>query len=218
MFSLPNLPTDSLYKFVFISGIVLYIYSTYLLQNQNAELSRDQIEIDSVKWTQKEAIRIETLKSNRAKDNVNELVSEINKITKEVALIEQSKKNPKNPNEMLNDMLALKAKLLVVRAKNDSITTNINKLEVNAQIHSAKMNARLNKYEETLDDTRDYRTFAIVLFFAGLFSWFFRIQIPQDKLTKLSVSLAELQLRKEQRAENAESQQSESSEDLETTS
>lgn len=73
MFSLPTIPTDNLYKFAFIGGIVLLIFSSYLNYEAGKELSeikqeRKQIDIefkiDSLKIVR--LITIDTLQDRKS--------------------------------------------------------------------------------------------------------------------------------------------------------
>lgn len=58
MFTIPNLPTDSLYKFFLVSGLVLMIYSGYLRTVVNESSIIDDLKADSLNIVLTENINI----------------------------------------------------------------------------------------------------------------------------------------------------------------
>jgi hypothetical protein len=62
MFPIPNVPTDSLYKFIFITGAILVTFSLYLKNGEEKDYNRFQFSRDSMHIATKHYLYLDSAK------------------------------------------------------------------------------------------------------------------------------------------------------------
>ncbi|RKR82649.1 hypothetical protein BDD43_2834 [Mucilaginibacter gracilis] len=71
MFNIPTLPTDSLYKFMFIGGIVLILFSFFTMNRASDDIKLKRKAADSLSATIRTRNKIDSLKSRWFDRNLN---------------------------------------------------------------------------------------------------------------------------------------------------
>jgi len=207
MLSLPTLPTDSLYKFVFVAGVLITI-SSFIWESQKFPTYYDDIvRLDST------AYNID-VKSKLISKDLNEF--ETNPIIKTQTdyldtirfYTNKYKQKGLSDNEYFkleNIIMALDKKEIKYYALNknrfDSLTQNINKSKerfYNLKAGSKLLEDKLAILRETF--TSQY-TLEIILIIMGTFYaclggllWYNRIQIFQDKILKMQTAKLESEM------------------------
>lgn len=203
MFSLPSVPTDNLYKFIFISSIVLFIYTSYSLQNLSIELSKEVVALDSTFITFQGNERLDSIKLNRTKEKIKEWATSLESIEKEQnILIKQKKSQTPQYKSVIAKYSILHKTLIAEQVIQDSLKDKSNQDEIKRLINRSKFKSRMRLYKQTLRDADLYKVISLILFFIGSVTWLIRVQIPQDKLIDLTIQLSEAQLRKALKDEN----------------
>ncbi len=137
--NIPNLPTDSLYKFISILGLLFILLYNYIEYNRLIEFSKLRIEI----LTNIDSIKFEV--EHNKKYHKGEFV------------------HSKDASEILRTMQDVSVK-----------SKEMEYLEDEHEIIKNKINWLLY--------------FGIVLMVVGVFFWYIKIQIHQDKLIKKSIN------------------------------
>ena len=166
----PNLPTDNLYKFLGLSGIVIILTSSYVLLITLIELEEKIIDT-------KEQQRISVEKNRES----SERLEEFGKIAERLAAIKKKKKLPQNADKSVlqyysgSDLKKLDEKLH--QSFHQRIIETIN-TEFNAQrVESLKQRAEQLKYASIF-----FNIFGFVLSLVGFTLWYRKVQKPQDML------------------------------------
>jgi hypothetical protein len=203
MFSIPNFPTDSLYKFIFISGLALLLYSSYLQTNQSKDLSIDEVAADSMNVTMGEIIKNDSLyaiETNKVLDNFDKIFDD--KSAHLAALTKAKKTHTKEYQESKVNFDELVQKIRHEKLKADSMRKKISTDRINRTIFFSKFHKRAQNYQHTTKLIVFCIYLGLFLFLSGSFSWYFLLQKPQDELNNITLKLAKLQLQKELRIES----------------
>ncbi len=168
MFSIPSLPTDNLYKLIFISSIVLYIYTDYRLQGLDVELSKDEVAMDSVKYTQTEINRVDSIKNIEMKKTLNQLDLELNLLEKEESNLSKQRKIATAQYKLLATKLAQqKEKRKTLYRTADSLIAKLNEDNLRALIYESKVRNRIAHYKQIINDSNLYKWLSAFLFTIG---------------------------------------------------
>lgn len=210
MFTTPTIPTDSLYKFLFVGGIVLMIASTYfLLQNQHLmnkrisylDSTNNNILIKARHLDEQSEIKSAEAGSllKSSKDNIEKgidtlLLDKIEKGTISKIDIKKFNQESKGKEKYVYEAQRLQNKLKSVLSDIKVINRNLDSLNKIQKIVLEDYNRDFNNIELQ----RSTLTFAM---FSGLFlmvigwlQWQYYIQTPQDKLLLFQVELAKIEL------------------------
>ncbi|MGF7075336.1 hypothetical protein ABIC84_003284 [Mucilaginibacter sp. 3215] len=209
MFNLP-FPTDSLYKFAFMFGLVLIVFSFYFRDTQLNEFDKNQI---------KYRIRItDSLRSNLivSRNNDSVVMAQINKELSfkdsvkqhNIVFIKQSlsKLPPHNFGDRDTVAQNIYKKLL---SESDLNIDDNNNYILTLQYFRTQFFA-FKSYKRRLEDdlnfykrqeARNENYFSslmwvgIILFLTGATLWYFMIQKPQDELLKMQISEAKRKIK-----------------------
>ncbi len=210
MFTTPTIPTDSLYKFLFVGGIVLMIASTYfLLQNQHLmnkrisylDSANNNFILKSKHLDEKSEIKSAEAGSllKSSKDNIEKgidtlLLDKIQKGTISESDIKKLNQESKGKEKYVYEAQRLQNKAKSVLSDIKVINQNLDSLNKIQKIVLEDFNRDFNNIELQ----RNMLTFAM---FSGLFlmvigwlQWQYYIQTPQDKLLLFQVELAKIEL------------------------
>ncbi|KXZ36279.1 hypothetical protein A0H77_13355 [Vibrio alginolyticus] len=164
---IPNLPTDNLYKFLALSGVLLFCFGQYFVHSQISDLEEksNKMQLSSVEleikleWLIDEINTLQEIQDNTIAEQKGELKDEPSKM-----LITYSIQEYKALSETLNDK-RLESKLETARLK-----------------HSAKYVAKL------LDSVTRYNNIlwvwsavSLMLAIYGFTMWYLKVQKPLDK-------------------------------------
>jgi hypothetical protein len=192
MLTLPTLPTDNLYKFIFLAGLVLIIYSSYIGEKHLSNTINIDTSLDSLDAIQKSNSRTLDYKikeakelTDRIKNNVYILDSLTNANKKK-----QSIKFKQLRSEVQTDLKTVNEE--VIRIKD--LRSKFDKQAV-SHLNEARKLITSKVYSEFAIKTQ-YVFFMIGLisFIVGALSWLFIVQRPQDELNKIQLKLAQLEL------------------------
>lgn len=219
MFTIPTIPTDSLYKFLFVGGIILMIAAPYLfIQQARYEISTsnrtDSFLVNNL--APKVLKRITTLdSSNRIKDEyilkLKNINHSINTYSKQMMKI--SKKENLSSKDILNyKILKSKTDHLFKTYYNNKVEFNKN-FEDTMQSHSLDklIIARLKDFEINIKNEKATNntiyfllwcmlTLGVFFTLQGILRWYLYLQMPQDRLLKIQVELAEIELNNKRKA------------------
>ncbi len=181
MIPIPNLPTDSLYKFIFVGGVLMILSSFYLLNQKSDTL------YDSIKNSDAIQLKLQTedsLDTLLAKQYLDEF--QIHKKQAEFYvshnLVDSAERRLSKMRDLQNGTLRLLKK---ANAKYLMSTSEIKILD-NIQ----------KQYNNDVRLLYVLLFLGLVLTTCGYFGWQYRIQIPQDRMTKIQLELMEIQLKK----------------------
>jgi len=169
MFSLPNLPTDSLYKFLFLSGIVLFAISTVMTSQRYSESIEHLNRIDSV-W------KIDTLKLVQYRIERKTLKEKIDALKTGKKL---TKPDSNKLKDLITERISLNKKYAIDSIRFESVRFSF-----------------LNFYK-VLDHSKPDIIFqlftSLIMIITGLIGWYWFQQKNQDELSDLQVKLSELE-------------------------
>jgi hypothetical protein len=199
MLTFPNLPTDSLYKFIFIAGVVLIVVSLYQNPKVQDEYYNKSMRTDSLSFLNKDTLGqvSDTLSlfDNQIK-SANNLNHRYN-ITCD-SIINRSKRGIKISNDLIKTYRSQKSNLDSIEnilLKSSSKQVNLINKKFKLKVEDVYLKARLVRIEKSYDSQR-FQLIAMVLMgfvlmFMGGFGWFIYIQSPQDKLLQIQLKEAE---------------------------
>ena len=157
--NIPNLPTDNLYKFIALSGIVLIILSLVLPNVEVTKLENKQEESSlAVPALQKQIndlnLSLSILESDTATTSMNKLSKQdLTKLRERII-------------ELANKTYDARAEFDQNKIKSDSVGSSINKLSQELSFYSYLMNM------------------GFVLMITGFILWYFRLQKYLDLIVK----------------------------------
>ena len=174
MVQIPNLPTDSLYKFMALGGltgaIVLIIFMHFELNKVSSDIYKLSEEVA------KESVEMEYIVDDTTllKEKISALETFINSAEKKKHLSKNEMKNLKNTFQKLDSISqALKEKTKEIRSKNKIFEVRASELKNrNAQLAEFVR----NKYWIVF--------YLMALSLLGFFLWYFKIQRYQDIIIK----------------------------------
>ena len=190
---LPRLPTDNLYKFMSIGGLILILYSMVIYKQHN-EYEAQVLELQA---------NNEILKTEQdwVKTDISLLNNEITELSKEFdihyvvysgdpgAIISMMDKinNAKNKEDLKKDFKEGQSKIDILKSK---VTTLENSLRETTK-NELKNKAQIEKIRFLKNSIYQSKIASLILFGTGLlvsiigFSlWYFRHQVYKDKLLK----------------------------------
>lgn len=180
--TIPNLPTDNLYKFVALTGIFLFLFTTIYPEYKYQEISNEMTLIDGeISKLDFEKTKIKE-KQKELKNKVDRLDQQCNCGTKSI----------------VNDSIIIRTIILDGSKELLELSSSIDQLveqwsDLNRQL-SIKMidiitrqKILLNKQKEIQkyqDEADIYTPLSFILAFIGFFSWYHKTQSIQDNLLK----------------------------------
>lgn len=181
MIPIPNLPTDSLYKFMFVGGLVMIISGYYLNHNLQNEVLEDLNKIHS---SQIEYRLFTSLDSIRDKTSSRKFDREYNKISHSLKNnnLESAQKSTIKLDSLLEKDLQVMEKLISSRIK--SAQDSVKLVEIGYSLNEV---SKLYKYLMIL---------GTIINFVGGICWYKKIQEPQDRMTKIQLEMMEIELEK----------------------
>ena len=200
MFNLP-FPTDSLYKFAFMFGLVLIVYSFYYKDTHLNKYDKKQIyqTIDSLKVVNHNTIATVYWDTSRMETDLNQLNSKVaHNIISKNDIIERVR-TWKTCKYIKSDAgISYFFNYILVDTANKSIATLINyainlkrKISYSDFVIIKATQEDVDSHEAELSQDRYsfYMLFGLgfVLFIVGTILWYIKIQLPQDKLLKMQI-------------------------------
>jgi len=185
MINLPNLPTDSLYKFTFMGGIVLLLSSLFLLKDNYSQVTSMLTNADSV------------IKSHRVQSEASFKIQEAKLKVLENAYHAGNRILGKDSILLSRPIPEMILKNRKRDLEESELVANKDSIRKMQQFHDETLIRHLIKAEYT-----NWHLFLIWVILTtgalmtsyGCFMWYYRIQLPQDKLLHMRVILMEKQL------------------------
>ena len=198
MFSLPSLPTDNLYKFVFLAGLVLLIYSFYVQEHHQDELTNTNKSLDSLKTTVAEQTRENSVVTQRKVKTVNDLITTVNENIKDLERLTKSHQTHTKKFKILYEELENRqAALLTTQHSLDSTSTILGRASVDFEIEATKLITKQVYGELRAKQHEIYFWIGLATFILGALSWLLVVQLPQDELNRIQLKIARLELAKQ---------------------
>lgn len=174
MLTFPTLPTDSLYKFIFIAGVVLVVTSTYMMPRISIENLNEEVRLDSLQI-------MNHFESNVVKDSANEIERVLKKYDEETDSLIKTNGKIANLRERYNkDVVPTKSQFKRLARKQMAYTIDSlfkdNRKKMNEKFY--QMNNHLLKNIFVLG--------WLLVSIGGVF-WYLCIQQPQDELLKIQL-------------------------------
>lgn len=205
MTPLPSLPTDNLYKFLFIagltlilSGLVFYISQYQIIRKQVDELNIEVAKLDKEKeYSLKDifnvASEIQELKIKQGKIKKKDKTD----INQDLDNIKNNILMDKNYREYLAFVYAHKSEvfpldhdLLAIKTKHEIIETKIKEIDINSIIINLKkeQKARDNWHLVIIGIISwGFIIFGIIIARNGYKKWYIYLQIPSDEKIKIEL-------------------------------
>ena len=205
MTPLPSLPTDNLYKFLFIagltlilSGLVFYISQYQIIRKQVDELNIEVAKLDKEKeYSLKDifnvASEIQELKIKQGKIKKKDKTD----INQDLDNIKNNILMDKNYREYLAFVYAHKSEvfpldhdLLAIKAKHEIIETKLKEIDINSIIINLKkeQKARDNWHLVIIGIISwGFIIFGIIIARNGYKKWYIYLQIPSDEKIKIEL-------------------------------
>jgi hypothetical protein len=165
MFSLPSIPTDSFYKFCFVSGIILMLFSGFLLYSSNKMKFQSKMDAEQIKL---DFERDSSLASNKAVSdsvvNARRVKSTDSKVANKQVQVTHT------PN-------------LEYLVKLDSIYTQIN-----------RSNALANDSGVQLTFSFALLVIGTIMMVYGGHTWHRKVQLIQDELLNVQLQTSQIEL------------------------
>ncbi len=180
--TIPNLPTDNLYKFVALTGVVLLILSLLYPESQRTTI-RDEITLYNGEVRK---LNFERDKSKRKLKDIKEQVKELDKKTncKCNSIVNDSiisrTKILEGPDELVK--LSLEIDRLVEEYVSINRELNMKVAEIDAKLEL--INNKNQDLEELNEATSLFIPFSFLLSIAGFFLWYDNTQKYQDRVLK----------------------------------
>ena len=170
--TIPSLPTDSLYKFLFIGGIVLMISSIYFHNELMISLPNNYIKIDSL-GRQADYNRINSDRAIKDLESIGEEISENEKLIRSGKQV---------------DISSIKPSLIIMKLRNDS-------LEIEGKRVLVIQKQLLDNQQRKLDNLDSFLMLFIIGFVLTIINIIFwhRQQKVQDKLQATQLAILELE-------------------------
>jgi len=171
--NLPSLPTDNLYKFMAISGIVLFIFSVVFYQTSVRSIETQII-------TTEQDMSILELQAESLDIDVNALSDEVNTLEETV-----SKDKATKVDREIKDQIA--SRLVELNQKNDQQKSKLLEQEIN----STKITYQTKLIKLFIDELRGYAVLlaitipgSLVMKGYGFYCWYTRVQQYEDRKMK----------------------------------
>jgi len=187
MITIPNIPSDSIYKFYFVSGIVLIIFSFYTQYYTLSKITGKLQTADSIKVIRNylDSTEFNSLKkANNTLDKIGELQKNIVK-----------KHHLKVFNHMTDFDSVEYLKKLYLEQRKYSKEDSLYDLD-NAKVKLI-MEEEYNEVKKDITDKNNvWITYLLgaILFTYGSCMWTIKIQKPQDQILTMQVKIMEKQL------------------------
>jgi len=197
MFSLPSLPTDSLYKFIFIGGLILIIFSAYLDQHQTTSQSQESFSVDSLGIIKSTNLLGDSIK-NLHRDERMKYLQKVSLSTNIQYVTMIRDKRSEAEIGIIKEMLdRYNEEMNQIVSNSDSLSRDYKNTYIEYQLRysKAKINQKLAK--ENNHNIKIYFLFGMAMFLLGGILWCFKIQGPQDELQKIQLQMARLELQKQ---------------------
>ncbi|QPH37905.1 hypothetical protein [Pedobacter endophyticus] len=194
MFSLPSIPTDSLYKFLFIGGLVLMIYSVYTVQNQNTRLARQKFTVDSIRILQRTYFKLDSIVDRAHLINYQDKQKEILDADKLYLELIRKKKDPREIEIIDEQKRRYRAQINENSKRLDSLIKKHTKDVVQSELRSTELNSILDSTESNLRQANAGILLGFLLLIIGGALWYCKIQKPQDRLQSIQLEIAEIEL------------------------
>lgn len=194
MFSLPVLPTDNLYKFIFIGGLICLISSFFLLDkviNNQIEDSKTLDSLHAVNTARTTLISEELKKIDVTVKSANKVTTEINKEIQK--LLKNRLRNTSIGEDLVIKASRAQAELLLAKEVNDSIKKDGVQNDKDRSLIEAKLNARKSIQEQNESNSSSLGGLGIIMLIIGGVLWYSETQKVQDDILKLSLKLAKIE-------------------------
>jgi len=180
--NIPNLPTDNLYKFIALTGVLLLFISIFYPEYQRIRI-REEITLYNGEIKK---LNIESDKSKRKLKDIKEQVEKLDTISKIKS------------NSIVNDSVITRTRVLQGPKELVDLSLQIDKLveeylsiERDLSIQRVEVNTKLNLINDKEADLEDINElvnylggFSIVLSFLGFILWYEKTQKYQDRVLK----------------------------------
>lgn len=179
MINLPNFPTDNLYKFVAISGLILFVLALFYPEYRSNELNTE------IAFYNGEIKKL-SVENQKAANNLNTIKNEIEILDKKA----------NNKGSIVNETLISRTRIISGEADLVELSKKIDKLvidrsEIDRQIEIKSIDIDIkselieNKRNDlhTLKDAMNFLgPFSMLLTFLGFVLWYEKTQKLQDKV------------------------------------
>ncbi|WP_321997483.1 zinc ribbon domain-containing protein [Draconibacterium orientale] len=180
--NIPNLPTDNLYKFIALTGVLLFVLSVFYPVYQKTKI-RDEISIHNG-----EAKKLD-VEREKLKNKQKEIKSQVKILDKKINL---------DNNSIVSDTLIVRTKIVGGSKELVDLSSQIDKLieeyltlKLELDIKTIEINTKLEivenkKYDlDTIDEASNiFSPASLLLAFVGFLLWYERTQKLQDKVLK----------------------------------
>lgn len=199
MFPIPNVPADSLYKFIFITGILLIIFSFYMKTGIKRDLERLEYTRDSLQMTSAYELYLDSI-------NLKTLIDEAKTLKGESNFYNNLQAKVLNRNSTsLGETKLIESKLKALKVKNQRLTIKIENAR-SENLAYLKYNENLSRRFEreqtikfkTIEEISVYFWVGLGSFCFGIVLWYSIVQRSQDIMNDLQVQILKVQLIKEQ--------------------
>ncbi len=173
----PNLPTDNLYKFLALSGVVVVLVSIFYPISRLGELRQKAIELAA-------EIKILDLESKRLTVNHSQLEREVAAFEKQLSAAEKEKRpTPGDIDSIEKIHNQLRTRALKLETSNDDLQVKLVKVSAkNDQL------VQLVRYVEYFVNVMyGGIVIGVLLAWVGFGLWYVRVQRPQDLLLKQQI-------------------------------
>jgi len=158
--NIPNVPTDSLYKFMSLAGTIIVISAFYIMTTQSIEVEKFRFKI-----------KMEAVENHLSINLLREKSAEINELINKLKLKKKESKRLLNEIKVLNEQF---------NELSHQIDIGLEKRKINADELVNLSNRGL--FTAVLGSF--FILLGIFLSAAGFWAWYIKIQIPLDKLLK----------------------------------
>ncbi|MCG8016839.1 MAG: hypothetical protein JAY97_11535 [Candidatus Thiodiazotropha sp. 'RUGA'] len=166
---IPNLPTDNLYKFIALSGLIVMLFSIYILETKTSDLE-DKVYATEIEQAQL-TIEIKALQKKTVELNeiVNNTINEHNECSSQAIDQMVVRYSDAEIKKMINDT--------------EDATLQINLKVAEKKITLKRQTQLINQLRDLLFLGRIYIWFGFLVSIFGFTLWYYRVQRPLD--TKL---------------------------------
>jgi hypothetical protein len=180
--TIPNLPTDNLYKFIALTGIFLFLFAIIYPEYRRQEISNEMTLIDG------EISKLD-LEKEKIKDKQKEIKNQIDKLDKQCNCGSKS---------IVNDSVIVRTVILDGSKELLDLSSSIDQLveewkDLHRQLISKMIDivtrekVLINKQTEINDYQKEANTYipvSLIISVVGFMTWYEKTQSIQDKLLK----------------------------------
>lgn len=179
-----NIPTDNLYKFLAIAGLVLIIFAGTFANNRRIEIDREilSVEIKAQELTARSEFTTES-QSDLIKDG-EDLKKDASEFVRKAPSFYKVHLMESTIDNLLSDLERFEKKYETIREK--SLEYKLKSIEVNGQLKYVEQLQRELKEAKILLYLSFYMGFELSIF--GFYSWYHRVQMYQDILLEKQIS------------------------------